>query len=396
MGTAAGPSKRLQVSRLDWERSVVAVITNARSHKQQSMLGYGELVLEAARSISGATLELPVASSLSAIVSRFSNRGRLAKLIRNIERFGLTPLLFAGRRADIVHVIDPGNVPYLDVIRHRASVVTVHDLIPYLCQAGRLEGFRPTATGRWLMRRILSRLRRVDRIVCVSEATRRDLLELSDVEPGRVVTIPNAVFQPMGPATPEACRAVRQELGLPPDAPLVLHVGRNFYKNRRIVLEVFARIHAERSEARLLLVGALPPELAKLMADLGLEAKVHVAAYVAPEKMAALYTTASLLLFPSLYEGFGYPVLEAQLCGTPVICSNGGSLPEVAGDGALIFAPDDVDGMTSAALELLETPETAGELVARGRRNAARFTRDRWFAAHAALYAELATSLSRQ
>ena len=357
------------------------------------MIGYGELLLEAARKSGKPVLELRPSSGLSEILPRSASAGALGKVVRNIDRLAISPVTLAGRRADIVHVVDPGNIIYLDVIRHRASVVTVHDMIPYLCLAGRLEGFRPTATGQWLMRRILSRLRRVDRIVCVSERTRRDLIDFIDLDPSRIVTIPNAVFQPMSPADPQACRTLRSQLGLPEHAPLVLHVGRNFYKNRQSVLAVFARIRARRHDARLVLVGELTPQLAPAVADLDLERHVHVVPYIAPENMAALYTTASLLLFPSLYEGFGYPVLEAQLCGTPVVCSNGGALAEVAGNGARVFAPDDVEGMAVAAIELLENSRAAAALVACGRENAARYSRASWLAAHEALYHGLAPEL---
>jgi glycosyltransferase involved in cell wall biosynthesis len=333
---------------------------------------------------------MPATSVLSDFMPTALAEGRAGKLVRDIERFLLTPASLIGRSAGICHVVDPGNANYLGVIRHRVSVVTVHDVIPYLCLAGRLTGFRPSPMGRWLMRRIVARIARVDRIVCISECTRRDFLELVQLDPTRVVTIPNAVLEPMAPAAAEDCAARRGELGLPGDAALVLHVGGSFYKNRRTVLEVFSRIRAVRGDVHFVLVGALTPELALHAARLGLAPNVHVAPSVAPARMAALYSTASLLLFPSLYEGFGNPVLEAQLCGTPVICSNAGSLPEVAGAGARIFAPDDVCGMAGAALELLDDAGAAAELAARGRVNAARFSRGAWFAAHAGLYKGLA------
>jgi glycosyltransferase involved in cell wall biosynthesis len=122
---------------------------------------------------------------------------------------------------------------------------------------------------------------------------------------------------------------------------------------------------------------------------LGLSAFVHIVPQIAAEDMATLYTTADLLLFPSLYEGFGYPVLEAQMCGTPVIGSNAGSLPEVAGDAARLFDPDDVSGMADAAVSLLEDEDAAADLVHAGHRNAARFPHARWVADHVALWREL-------
>jgi len=294
-----------------------------------------------------------------------------------------------GRRARLVHVVDPGNAVYLDLVRKDWAVVTVHDMIPYLAAAGRLDGFQPTRKGRLLMSSIVSCLRRADRIICVSEKTHADVLALVNPDPARVVTIHNTVFQPLAPASAADQAKLRRTLHLDSKARVVLHIGRSFYKNHKAVLEVFARIARTRSD--LILVFVMPPitALTGAIARYGLEERVYVIPYVPANDMAALYTTASLLLFPSLYEGFGYPVLEAQLCGTPVVCSNAGSLPEVAGEGARLLAPDDNAGMAEAAAALLDDPREAGSLVECGRRNARRFDRDAWFARHAALYNEL-------
>jgi glycosyltransferase involved in cell wall biosynthesis len=236
----------------------IGVITNARAAGQRSMIGYGELVLEAARATGAEVFEWRGVSLGSG--SERARRGQ-AKLVGQIERFVLTPLALAGRRANITHVIDPGNAIYLDATRQDASIVTVHDVIPYLCLRGELSGFRPSTTGRWLMRRILQRLRRVDRIVCVSEATRRDLLRIANIDPARVCVIHNAVFHRIEAVPPRICLRLRAELGLPKDAPVLLHIGRNFYKNRAIVVQAFARLRARRPDAHLLLVGALTPDL---------------------------------------------------------------------------------------------------------------------------------------
>ena len=364
--------------------TTIAILTNARAADQRSMIGYGELVLEAARATGARVVEWRGASAFA----RLPLGGRWRKLALNLDRFIITPLMLAGRRADIVHVVDPGNCVYLPLTRHRRSIITVHDLIPYLAAAGRLEGFRPTLTGRWLMRAILHRLARADRIVSVSQATRADLLALTAAAPDRVVVIPNAVFQPMAPASADACQSLRHRLGLPPGAPFVLHVGRNFYKNRGAVLEAVAQLRARRPEVHLVLVGALEPPLAARAETLGLGPALHVIDHVARDDMAALYTAARVLLFPSLYEGFGYPVLEAQMCGTPVVCSNGGALAEVAGEGASIVAPTDIAAMAAAAEAALDDGAARSAGVDRGRKNAAKFTQTAWFAAHARLYGE--------
>lgn len=351
----------------------IAILTNARAADQRSMIGYGELLLEAALRTGARVVEWRGAS----VFGRLPLRGLCRKLALNLDRFVVTPLKLLGRKADIVHVVDPGNCVYLPLTRHRRSIVTVHDMIPYLAAAGRLEGFRPSPTGRLLMASILRRLAKADRIVCVSHATRRDLLALSEVEPSRVTVIHNAVFQPMSPASPEACLTFRACHGIPLNAPLMLHVGRNFYKNRPLVIEVFARVRAERPETRLVLVGALEPPLAAQLGRLGIESAVHVLDHVPRAEMSALYTTAAVLLFPSLYEGFGFPVLEAQLCGTRVVCSTAGSLPEVASDGDIQVASGDVEGFERAVLAALSEVRPAVPI---------RTVPSNWFLEHALLY----------
>jgi glycosyltransferase involved in cell wall biosynthesis len=371
----------------------IGILTNARAADQRSMIGYGELLLEAARGAGYNVTEFRGTSLLSRLMPGRVGGRPIAKLLGNLDRFGVTPLALAGRRAAIVHVVDPGNVPYLNVIRHRASIVTVHDVIPYLCAEGRLEGFRPTPSGRRLMATILSRLKRVDRIVCVSDNTRRDLLSLVELDPGRVVTIPNAVFQPMRPATQEECAAVRARFGLPADGAIILHVGSiSFYKNRPMVLEVFARLAPMHPEGVLLFVGPRSPDLVERARALGLAGRVHFAERAESTEMAALYSAASVLLFPSLYEGFGYPVLEAQLCGTPVVCSNAGSLAEVGGSAVMTAEPRDVNALALAVDKVLADPEVREHLRRAGMVNARRFGIECWRKAHDHVYGSVMAS----
>ncbi|TCP39289.1 glycosyltransferase family 4 protein [Rhodovulum marinum] len=335
-------------------KQTLAILTNARAADQRSMIGYGEMVLEAARQSGHEVVEFRPASLLGRLLPE-RIQGPPRKFANNLDRFVVTPLKFAGRKADIVHVVDPGNAVYLPLIRHRRSIVTVHDMIPYLARDGKLPGWRPTLTGRWLMNRITAQLAKVDHIVCISHATRRDLLAYVDIPEACVRIIHNAVFQPMAPASPEACADLRVRLGLPAGAPLILHVGRNWYKNRETVLEVAARVRETRPDVHLVMVGALPPALEAQAERLGLGPELHVIERIERADMATLYTTAAVLLFPSYYEGFGLPVLEAQMCGTPVVCSDRGALPEVGNSYALLCDPKQVRALSSATLNALAT-----------------------------------------
>ena len=124
----------------------LAILTNARAADQRSMIGYGELLLGAARASGREAVEVRPVSALGAALPA-EMKGGLRKVAGNLDRFGLSPLAMLGRRAEVVHVVDPGNAVYLPLIRHRRSIVTVHDMIPYLARDGRLQGWQPTRTG---------------------------------------------------------------------------------------------------------------------------------------------------------------------------------------------------------------------------------------------------------
>lgn len=319
------------------------------------MIGYGELLLETARQTGANVVEWQGVSFLSRLPLPY----KLRKLALNLDRFVITPLKLIGRRADLVHVVDPGNCIYLPLTRHRKSIVTVHDMIPYLARDGKLQGWRPTALGRWLLNKIAKRLASNDHIICVSHATKLDLLSYVKIPERQISVIHNVVFQPMKPASLKACAELRQRLGISTDATLILHVGRNFYKNRQAVIEVAAQVRLARSDVHLVMVGTLTPELEEQAARLGLTDFLHILHGVEMQDMPALYTTAAVLLFPSLYEGFGLPILEAQMCGTPVVCSDAGALPEVAHSSSVVPESDGIDGLTSALLDSLNHPRVS-------------------------------------
>jgi glycosyltransferase involved in cell wall biosynthesis len=334
----------------------IAILTNARAADQRSMIGYGEILLEVARQTGAQVVEWRGAS----FFAKLPVSGAWRKLALNLDRFIITPLKLIGRSADLVQVVDPGNCIYLPFTRHRRSIVTVHDMIPYLARDGKLSGWRPTRTGQWLMNSIVDQLARVDHIISVSHATKRDVLSYVNIAENRVTVIHNAVFQPMAPAASQACFAFRKKYGLPQRGKLILHIGSNWYKNRETVLEVTAKVRHLQPEVHLVMVGALTPSLQSQAVRLSLSNALHVLERVARDDMSALYTTASALIFPSIYEGFGLPVLEAQMCGTPVVCSDAGSLPEVAGDATLMADCIDTTQLSQQILHFLR--EGKGEV----------------------------------
>lgn len=343
------------------------------------MIGYGSLLIDAARENGFNVAEWRAAS----LFARLPLSGRAKKFALNLDRFIVTPIKLLGRRASLVHVVDPGNCIYVPLTRHTRSVVTVHDMIPWLSRDNRLNGFSPTFTGQWLMKQILKQLGRSEQIICDSESTKRDLLNFSTISSDsvRVVYIP--VFQRMGPSTSDAATSLRTKLNLPLEAPLILHIGRNFYKNREAVLQVTPLVRKALPDTQLVLVGKLTSAQRALAEQLELGPALHVLTHVSSDDMATLYSTSALLLFPSLYEGFGLPVVEARMCGTPVVCSNAGSLPEVAGLETVVTGPNAIDEMAAACISLIRSgarpePEAPPE-----------FDLEAWTKTHSTIYKKL-------
>jgi glycosyltransferase involved in cell wall biosynthesis len=220
--------------------------------------------------------------------------------------------------------------------------------------------------------------RRSRRLIVDAESTREDLHTHLGMPRDKVDVAPLAArVAPDATATPEP--ELRARLGLD-DRPLVLSLSaKRPHKNLPRLLRALAALDPERRPA-LVVPGYPTPheaELRKLAGELGIAEQVRLPAWLSEADLEGLYRAAACVVFPSLYEGFGLPVLEAMARGVPVACSSRSSLPEVAGDAALLFDPEDVDAIRSATERLLTDAELAERLRAAGRERAAGFTWER-------------------
>jgi glycosyltransferase involved in cell wall biosynthesis len=274
---------------------------------------------------------------------------------------------WAARRAhlDLLHCpafVGPlvGNVPF---------VVTIHDLSFLLCP----EGFRG---GNRTYLRLLTgwSVRRARRVIAVSESTRQDLVRLYGLVPDRVDVVPNGVdtaFRPL-PAGEVAAFQVRQ--GLPEQ--FLLFVGTlEPRKNIVRLVEAYARLPQERCP--LLLVGGkgwFYEQVFRRVKELDLAEEVRFVGYVPAEDLPWWYNAATALVYPSLYEGFGLPALEAMACGTPVITSNTSSLPEVVGQAGTLVEPTDVAALAAALQRVLQDAARRAQMRTAGLAQAARFS----------------------
>lgn len=249
------------------------------------------------------------------------------------------------------------------------TVFTLHDLI-FLFHP---ETHKPL--NRWFLTLMMPRfLRAADAIIAVSECTKRDAVRAYGIPEEKITVIYEGVSPRFRPADPETVQAMRAKYGLPEH--FILYVGTiEPRKNLTALLEAMTNLQS--AICNLVIVGKkgwLYEGFFQRLRELGLEERVHFTGYVPDEDLPALYSAADLFVFPSLYEGFGLPVLEAMACGAPVVCSDTSSLPEVAGDAALLVNPTDVRALAAAIERVLTDEALRASLQARGLERARRFT----------------------
>lgn len=267
-------------------------------------------------------------------------------------------------RLDIIH--DPTGIsPFAYGGRGRwpRRVVTIHDAIAFRFPQGYpwLNNF---LHRRWVPRTLAN----VDAVMTVSHNAGQDLERYLHVDPSRLHVVPAGVGDQFRRLPPDTALEVAARYGL--RQPYVLHVGIPApRKNVVRLVEAFAGLHERLPEYRLVLVGRSAkhmPEVAAAVDRLGLADSVSLIGHVRDDDLPAIYGAASLFVLPSLYEGFGLPLLEAMACGTPIACADATSLPEVAGDAAVLFDPLDVPAMTAAMARVLTEPQLAQTLSRRG------------------------------
>lgn len=265
--------------------------------------------------------------------------------------------------------------------------VTVHDLIPMI-----LPPYRGSALVRGYTALVARASRYADTILADSEASRQDILRLLGVPPERVRTVYLAVDEIFRPQPPEVIAAYRRELGLPEHFALYLG-GFDVRKNVPQIVEAVAR-----SEGAwpLIVAGKLPstdtpffPDPRRLVAQFGLKERVRFLGWVEEADKPRLLGAASLFVFPSAYEGFGLPILEAMACGTATLTTNVSSLPELAGDAAAFVPPGDTPALQREMDRLMSDDAARAALAARGPEQAARFSWERCATETLAAYEEV-------
>jgi glycosyltransferase involved in cell wall biosynthesis len=294
------------------------------------------------------------------------------------------------KRADLVHILDHAYAHMLTSARRRPVVVTVHDLMPVIVLRSPRGGIAESFRNR-LLRRTLKALRLADAFLVGTEWLKRELATwLGDDRKIRVV--PFGVDRAFFREAPAGRERGRRDWRIPEDAFVVLHVGSTVdRKNVPLVIQTVARLRMEVGvDVHLLQVGGrLTGDQEQLVERLGLQRCVRSIRAADETTLRRAYRAADVLLFPSLYEGFGFPVLEAFASGLPVVTSGAGGLREVSGDAAVIVEGRDPAAYVQALIELSEDQDRREALIALGMHRADGFTWRRTAEQTAELYRQL-------
>ena len=295
--------------------------------------------------------------------------GARSSVVRSLT---LVPAALRRRRIDVFHGMDHVGVPFVG--KSSKYVATVHDVIPLILP----ETF--TLRHRLVARAALARVRRkADLIIVPSLAVKDDVERRLGLPADRVVVTPEGCEPRFRPVPAQAVDEVAARYRLPPRYLLAVGV-QDPRKNLTALLQAFARLRRHGDiDAGVQLVlagtqGRLAAPLARTVRTLGLESAVVLPGFIDDDDLPAVYSGAAVFVFPSLYEGFGLPVLEAMACGAPVVTSNAASMTEVTGGAAMLVDPRDVAGLAAAVAQVLHDERLRERLRGAGLARARQFS----------------------
>jgi glycosyltransferase involved in cell wall biosynthesis len=298
--------------------------------------------------------------------SRFVLPAPLTGPHRYVARYFFYPRRLKGeaRRADLVHILDHSYAHLLPSARRRPVIVTVHDLMPVIVLRSPTDGWREGVRNRFL-RQALKALRQADAYIVGTEWLKRELATwLGDDR--RIRVVPFGVDRAFFGESPTARERGRRDWRIPQEAFVVLHVGSTVdRKNVPLVIQTVARLRQQAETYLLQVGGRFTPAQEQLIDRLDLRRAVRSVAAADETTLRRAYRSADVLLFPSLYEGVGVPVLEAFASGLPVVTSGAGCLKEVGGDAAVVVEGRD-PAAYERAVERLDDEEFREELINKG------------------------------
>ena len=300
---------------------------------------------------------------------------------------------------DLIHV---PNTSWRPLVTRAPYVITVHDLLDYMYRARTNNGMR-RAIHTYMTKRMMHR---AARIFAVSKFTKRDVARYFDIEPGKIEVVYNALDESFqrGHSSREEQEMVRGRYQV--DSPFLLYTGRiSPHKNVARIIEAFSALKASLAkealypDLKLIVIGdevSKNPDIRRAVVRSGMQHDVRFLGYVPIDVLRIFFDMAKVFVFPSLYEGFGLPPLEAMAHGTPVVASNTSALPEVVGNAALLVNPENVFEISRALHRMLTDQPLRDRLKAAGIEQAKRFSWDTSVRRMIAVYEEVVAEHKRR
>ncbi len=285
------------------------------------------------------------------------------------ETFWRHPRAVSQLDADIVHIIDQsdGHLAYWLNQKGKSTVVTCHDLVQFVYPEILRGQSRIPAISMGMWRYSINGMKRAEQVIAVSTNTAHDVHQFLKLEPNQVTVVPNGV-EPCYRVLESAEKTALRQQYAPPDTICLLNVGSTHHrKNILTVLQVVKQLKDQGLPVCLWKTGGkFAPDQQTFIQQHQLEQQIIHFGNPDKEALVKIYNSADILVAPSLYEGFGLTILEAMACGLPVITSNCSSLPEVAGDAAVLVDPTDVEAISTTVRQIHQDAQYRQQLIDRG------------------------------
>ncbi|WP_346881381.1 glycosyltransferase family 1 protein [uncultured Algibacter sp.] len=372
----------------------MVLIGNYRLDKQESMLRFADM-LDSGLKAKGIQSEIWEPTIFFGKIFESTNSG-IAKWVGYIDKFIVFPIVIKLRLKKQkyknlqtrFHICDHSNAPYLKYLPKNITGITCHDVLAIRGALGYKDTFaEPSKFGVFLQKWIFKNLVKAKLLGAVSNFSLNQLEELhnDDAQERKWVVIHNAFNAPFAPMDKVEYLPLLESMGLNKE-PFILHVGTSHPRKNRIFLVNMMKALEGKWNGKLCLASKpLDKPLIELAKELGIENKIISVVRPDHKYLIALYSACRAFVFPSFSEGFGWPVIEAQACGAPVIASDLEPMPEVSGNAALHNNPKDANAFANALLSL-ENKEGREKLIEKGYENIKRFELNKMIDSYLSLY----------
>lgn len=316
-------------------------------------------------------LNLPETIDVSDIYPKKLNLpffGNLGRFGRYVDQYVIYPSIAKKNQGDVNHIIDHSYASIINALDKKKTIVTCHDLIPLK---------HPESTsrkGRFFFKYNVRAMTKARRIIADSAQTKRDVLKFTDYLSENISIIPLGISEKFKPFDKKIIADKKRELGLE-GKKVIIHVGAGApYKNVSLIIRALNIVETIGSDIKFLKIGPFLDKEKELIKKIDLEKHIINIEYVPNDELPIYYNLADVFVFPSVFEGFGMPPIEAMACGTPTIVSNVPPLNETVGDAQIMVEPFNPEELAEKIINVLTDKELANKMSVAGMKRAKKFS----------------------